>query len=478
MRPTPQSRALRVLHLFSGMGGGALGFKDAGYECVGAIDNDPGACADFEALVGFRPLCADMRTLLPDELRAHCAHRPDVVFTSAPCQGLSRCLPAAKAATEHYQTLNALTLRGVWITLEAWKELPPPLILFENVPGIRTRGRAWLDQVVGLLHAYGYAVRETVHDCGVIGGLAQRRQRFLLVARHMAQVPEYLYVPPQQRLRGVGEVLGSLPVPYPGQKEGGPLHRLPEMSPMNWVRLALIPPGKDWRALPPSVALGQRPGRQNGGFGASPLRGAGAVIADPRVTCVRREGSMGVTGWDQPSTSVIAKGTHHNGPWQVADPRITHDSSKGNLGVCDWAQPSHCVIGDARAYKGANVADPRLPDQAIEGPALDLDSKRPCSLVIRAADGTWHRPMTTLELAVLQSFPVWHNGAWLELSKGTKEDHRARLGNAVPPRAAKAMARSCALTLKAAASGQLLLSAEDVWVQPIPLSQLPGFDHV
>lgn len=35
---------LRALHLFAGIGGGAIGFKRAGFETVGAVDSDPGAC--------------------------------------------------------------------------------------------------------------------------------------------------------------------------------------------------------------------------------------------------------------------------------------------------------------------------------------------------------------------------------------------------------------------------------------------------
>lgn len=414
------------------------------------------------------------------------------------CKSFSGCLPAAVAATDKYVDLSSLSLRGIWLALEAWAELPPPLFCLENVPRITTRGRHWLDQVTGLLHAYGYAVAETVHDCGELGGLAQRRRRFLMVARHMRQVPAFLRLPPMRSLRGVGEVLGLLPVPLPGSAAGGPMHRLPNMSPMNWLRLALIPAGGDWRDLPESVAINAGPDRHRGGFGVgawddpsktvvgaadprhkpvsvadpriagsehrhngkygveewsapahaviaeartgkgwagvadprvtcSPRAGVYGVtdwqepgdtvlasaghdngrasVADPRVTCERREGSTGVTGWRDPSTAVIANGRHFNGPWQVADPRVTHDTRRGSHGVVGWAEASHCIRAhhEVRQAPGA-VADPRLPE--VDGPPIDIDSRRPCHLVIMAASGTWHRPMTTLELAALQGFPT------------------------------------------------------------------------
>jgi site-specific DNA-cytosine methylase len=71
--------------------------------------------------------------------------------------------------------------------------------LWENVPRIATRGRAVLDQMIRLLEAYGYAVVETTHDCGELGGLGQSRKRFLLVARHREKVPPFLYEPPKRR---------------------------------------------------------------------------------------------------------------------------------------------------------------------------------------------------------------------------------------------------------------------------------------
>ncbi|MBD3174682.1 MAG: DNA cytosine methyltransferase [Armatimonadia bacterium] len=476
-----------VIHLFAGMGGGALGFQLAGFASVGAFDVDPAACRDLEYLTGETATVADLAEMTPDELRSACTDRPDVVFTSPPCKSFSGCLPKATAKTPRYRAMSSLAQRGIWIALEAWPT-PPPLIVMENVPRIRSRGRHWLDQVVGMLHRYGYAVRETIHDCGELGGLAQRRRRFLLVARHMEQIPEYLYEPPIRRVRPVGEVLGELPVPVPGSTAGGPMHRLPRLSAKNWVRLALIPAGGDWKDLPAEVALPPRGSRQNGPWGGNPREGhahtvvahsavrnawasiadprlncsprsgvygvldgtepCGAVtghaspdngswsISDPRVGCVRRKGGHGVSSWNSPSTTVIANGAIHNGPWQVADPRLQHTPRRGSLRVEGWAEPSH----------------------------IDIDDRTPCHLVIMAADGTWHRPMTTLELAALQGFPVQVNGEWLKLDGRAHGAWRQRIGNAVPPPAAEAIARTCLATLQAARAGEYLLSPQPVWV--------------
>jgi site-specific DNA-cytosine methylase len=133
--------------------------------------------------------------------------------------------------------MASLSLRGIWLALEAW-ETPPALVLLENVPGITSRGSDWVRQMKGLLQGYGYAVAETTHCCGELGGLGQRRKRFLMLARHIEQVKSWVRVPPKRPLLSIGQVIGALPVPLPGSSAGGYMHRLPRMSAMNWVRLA------------------------------------------------------------------------------------------------------------------------------------------------------------------------------------------------------------------------------------------------
>ena len=479
-----------VLHLFSGSGGGALGFMRAGFRGLGGLDFNPAACRDLERLTGESAHNVDIGAMkTPAALSALCPESPDVVFASPPCKGFSGCLPERSAKLDKYQRLNSLAFHGVWLALEAWTRRPR-LVLLENVPRIQSRGRAWLDRIVALLHSYGYAVDTSVHDCGVLGGLAQRRRRFLLVARHMPQVEAFLRVPTEQRVKSIGEVLGELPVPTPGSVEGGPMHALPRLSALNWVRLALIPAGKDWRAIPDAVRLADRPGRPNGPYGVeswqSPshavlghttARDTWGSVADPRVGCRRREGGHGVRPWGGQSAAVIGHPTIDNFPAQVADPRIQYQPHRGSFGVQDWSGAAKTVRGthnvsnasaaasDPRVAEPTHHVDASLDCPAIVGPEVDLEVKRPTHLVIAAADGTWHRPMTTLELAALQGFPTTVEGAPLVLDGKAHAAWRERIGNAVPPPTAYAIAMSCAATLAAAAAGRWTLDGNPIWVR-------------
>lgn len=392
-----------VLHLFAGIGGGGLGFKRAGFRSLGAVDFDAAACRDYERITGDRATVADLATLSPADLGALApSGPPDVLFTSPPCKGFSGCLPEVASKTPRYQDMNSLVTRGIWIALEAWRR-PPPLIIMENVPRITTRGRAWLDQVVGMLRAYGYAVRESVHDCAEIGGLGQRRRRFLLVARHMATLPEFLYTPPIQRPVTCGDVLGTLPVPTPEGVEELPLHRLPRLSARNWLRLAAIPAGGDWRDLPEAVAVSDLPNRYPQSYGVQP--------------------------WDEIAPVVRAQSLLQTSRVAVADPR------------------------EAELY----------------GPTIDINDRRPVHLRIIAADGSWHRPMTTMELAALQGFPATlADGSPFRLDGSSDRAWRTRIGNAVPPPAAEAIARTMLRTLSASRDQGPMLCSDPVWVAPLP----------
>lgn len=581
------TREIRHFHICGAIGGGAKGFNAgkarvgnlvAKFRCLGSVDVDAAANRDFQRLVGVPATTLDLfdrdqyiafhgkeppagwREATPDDILAAAGHEfPHIIFTSMPCKGFSGLLNETKSKTAKYQALNRLTLRGVWLALEAFKDDPTELFIFENVPRIATRGRQLLDQIVGLLQAYGYAVAETTHDCGELGGLAESRKRFLLVARHIAKVPPFLYEPEKKRLQGVGTVLGRMPLP--GDAAAGPMHRVPNLQWKTWVRLAFVEAGSDWRSLNKLAVdnghlrdfllvpefragylgvnrwedhLGTVTGRStpsNGNFSVadprfpaggeygqlgvrawdeptgaitgqrSPIQG-GFSVADPRhfgtakhnnefrivpwdqhaqtVTsahgtgqCVadpRREGDgFGkylVTPWDSHSGAVISGSTTGQGAYAVADPRTGLDRVKGDnyltaghYGVTRWEDPSGAVSAAAGHDNGRwSVADPRMPEQTDKLVAR-----------IRALDGTWHRPFTTLELAALQSLvdPEEH----LELDGLSDSDWRERIGNAVPPAAATAIAGVMGVTLLLAWSGEtFLLSSMPIWVQPVAMA--------
>lgn len=488
-----------VLHLFAGIGGGALGFQAAReewngitgrFETLGGIDVDPEACADFTSLTGVpatqldlftredyiafhgREPALDWHEATPEDVMAASGDvAPDVIFTSAPCKGLSGLLPGAAAASPKYQALNRLTVRGIALALAAWPNNPPGLIIFENVPRITTRGAYLLAVIKALLTKHGYVLHDATHDMGELGGLSQRRRRYLLVARLPRKIPAFLYRPPQRKVRSIGEALGALPLP--GDPAGGPMHNLPRLNWLTWVRLALIPAGGDWRDLQ-GIEAGQyrivpASPKFNHIYQTTPWNEPFRVvtssrdqaIADPRLGHEPRKGVYKVARWGEASSTVVASARPggSNGVAAVADPRLGCSPRSGAYRVVPWDEAASTVTGagDVHSQGAAAVADPRLPR-----------NNEPGSWVIVALDGTWHRPLTTLELAVLQGFPThMRDGSPLTLAGRSQARWRERIGNAVPPPAARAVAEMMLLTLVASRTQTYLMSVWQtaIWVR-------------
>jgi site-specific DNA-cytosine methylase len=580
---------IRHASIFSGLGAGSKGFNQARpdigaararFRCLGGIDSDPAAIRDFDRLTGSRGTVLDLfdrdqyrafhgseppaswkEATTTDIHRAFNNERPHIVFLSAPCKGFSGLMSETKSQTNKYQALNRLTLRGMFLVLEAYRDDPVEMFVFENVPRIASRGRHLLDQITGLLRAYGYVVNETTHDCGELGGLAQSRKRFLLVARHVEKVPPFLYEPVRRPLRSVGEVLGRMAMPGDVAR-AGPMHRIPALQWKTWVRLAFVEAGSDWRSLnrlevedgclrdylivpqyhggfcgvkrwdEPTGTIAGNSGPTNGAFSVADPRAAegaaqyqqygvlrmedtaGAIIgvkspgqgtfsvADPRhrgpakhnneyrivrwggaagaVTsahstgqCVqdpRRDGpafaKYPVTSWGDASRTVISGSTTGQGAFAVQDPRPANMRTKGDAyltnghyGVNAWDASCGAVSSAAGHDNGRfSVADPRLPAGT---------DKLVC--VITAEDGTWHRPFTTLELAALQSLVDPEEK--LELDGLSDQAWRERIGNAVPPAAARAIAEEMGRTLLLAWTGQTFaLGSTSIWVRDVALA--------
>lgn len=430
------STEIRHFHFFCGLGAGAKGFNKANprvgnlrakFRCIGGIDVMASAISDFNRLTGVAGTVMDLfnreqyrafhgrdpgidwREATPaDVQRAAGGERPHIVFLSAPCKGFSGLLAEGKSKTAKYQALNELTLRGVWLMLEAWADDPPELIIFENVPRIATRGRHLLDQIVDLLRAYGYAVSETTHDCGEIGGLAQSRKRFLLVARHAEKVPAFLYEPTRKPLRAVGDILGRMPLP--GAAIAGPMHRVPSLQWKTWVRLAFVEAGSDWRSLnklavedgklrdflivPDMHAGVLGVNGWNGSMGTVTSRGmpnnGNFAVADPRTEVY--SAGYGVNPWDAPTGAVAGESLPSNGRFAVADPRFEQSSKWQDgqaLGVRRWDQPTGTVAGQQGPLQGAySVADPRHTGPAKHSNEFRIVAWDKASMAVTSAHGS------------------------------------------------------------------------------------------
>ncbi len=180
--------------------------------------------------------------------------------------------------------------------------------------------------------------------------------------------------------------------------------------------------------------------------------GCGAyAVAEERSpsTCAK----YGMLPYIEAAKALSGKDGFGAGPFAIVD----SESLEPTAIIESWDKPPFVLV-EKRDAKGRVMKDRqgRVKFQ-----------KRDVPLVLISADGTWHRPLTTLELAVLQGFPWWHRGSALVFQGGATEQREA-IGNAVPPPVAMAIGEQMLLCLIAADEQAFYLNPSDgaVWVDP------------
>lgn len=167
----------------------SLGFEQAGFDVVAAVEIDPVHCATHK--FNF-PHCTviprSVEGLKGSEIRLQAklgTRRVDVVFGGAPCQGFSMI---------GQRVLDDPRNRLVREFLRIVHELDATYFVFENVKGLTLgKHRRFLDEFVEYAGELGYAVRLpwNVLDAANFG-VPQHRERLILFgAKKNAELPAY-----------------------------------------------------------------------------------------------------------------------------------------------------------------------------------------------------------------------------------------------------------------------------------------------
>ena len=177
------------IDLFSGAGGMSLGFEQAGFDVVAAVEIDPVHAAVHK--FNF-PDCAVIPRSVTDvsgeDIRAEAGigdRTVDVVFGGAPCQGFS--LMGQRALDD---PRNALVKDFVRLV----RELDSNYFVFENVKGLTVgKHRKFLFELIEEFEEIGYSVQR---DWRVLNaaeyGVPQDRQRLILMgAKKGRSLPDY-----------------------------------------------------------------------------------------------------------------------------------------------------------------------------------------------------------------------------------------------------------------------------------------------
>jgi DNA (cytosine-5)-methyltransferase 1 len=177
-----QDKQYSVVGLCAGAGGLDLGFEQAGFRQLQAMDLEPWAIATLKRN---RPHWnIEQADLNEFELSSHSA--PDVLLAGVPCQGFS-----LGGHRNDHDPRNQLYRHVLRIA----KQSKPRVIVIENVLNLRTMrspetGQPFACQIAAELERLGYRV---VYDVFKMcqHGVPQTRRRFVFVAFHESMPPGY-----------------------------------------------------------------------------------------------------------------------------------------------------------------------------------------------------------------------------------------------------------------------------------------------
>jgi DNA (cytosine-5)-methyltransferase 1 len=178
-----------AVDLFAGAGGMTLGFEQAGFDVLAAVEIDPIHCATHKFnFPMWSVLCKDVAEITGSEIRENSAigsREIDVVLSGSPCQGFSMM-----GKREVDDPRNSLIFHFQRLVLE----LKPKFFVMENVPGITAgKHKELLKILIESFIESGYKVEETyqVLNAANYGVPQARRRLFLIGCRENLDLPKY-----------------------------------------------------------------------------------------------------------------------------------------------------------------------------------------------------------------------------------------------------------------------------------------------
>lgn len=179
----------KIVDLFSGCGGLALGFEKAGFEIVTGIEIMPEACETINYNLCWKKgikgnhICGDITQMEPDALKGTFGEEGCIVIGGPPCQAYSKA-GRGKLHSLGEDRVNTSDARGYLYQdfLRFVYGLDAKAVLMENVPDAVSYGDLNIPEIVSIeLEKHGYNVFWTILNSADFG-VPQIRTRLFLYA--------------------------------------------------------------------------------------------------------------------------------------------------------------------------------------------------------------------------------------------------------------------------------------------------------
>jgi DNA (cytosine-5)-methyltransferase 1 len=214
--------ALTFIDLFAGAGGFSLGFTRAGFDCVGAIENNPKASESYKAnfpehlqfpLSRLGPIDGNILSLKQDDIKNALQRtgvpEVDVLLAGPPCQGFSKI---GRGKLDHLANRNGAfkcdprnDLYLKFLDMLEWAR--PRSFIFENVTGIlRLAGTNVAETICEGAERAGYDVKCTILNSAWFGVPQSRERLFIMGFRSDQKISPTFPVPVHRVMLNTGHL--------------------------------------------------------------------------------------------------------------------------------------------------------------------------------------------------------------------------------------------------------------------------------
>lgn len=205
-----------ILSLFAGAGGLDLGFRQAGFRTLLAIDSDQAAIKTYnlnaksKTAVSFNLMKNPAEAPL-GELLSPDASQSIGVVGGPPCQGFSR----GNAFANQSDPRNRLPFRFAGVVEQLTEKRSLDFFVFENVPGIKSsRHSHRFKLLIARFQKAGFRVFEKEIECSTFGLPQIRRRLFLVGINHrFGELADFSFPEGNGRACTVRQAIGHLPAP-------------------------------------------------------------------------------------------------------------------------------------------------------------------------------------------------------------------------------------------------------------------------
>jgi DNA (cytosine-5)-methyltransferase 1 len=179
---------LKVLDLFAGAGGFSLGFKLAGCDLIGAIEQDKWASETFAYNHPMVKVITDKIENITDANLGEIFKNklPNIILGGLPCQGFSICTKNAGDPNDHRNSLFTEFIRVI-------KFFKPEYLIIENVPNLlraKDNNNELIIQIISKqLKALKYHVYYDVLEASDYGVPQIRKRLFVIGSIHPLKQP-------------------------------------------------------------------------------------------------------------------------------------------------------------------------------------------------------------------------------------------------------------------------------------------------